>query len=121
MDGWDSGDAYEAYMGRWSRPVAGRFVEWLHVPAGGVWLDVGCGTGALTAAVCDDAAPLAATGVDASPAYVAHAADRSTAPAADFLVAGASSLPFPDDVFDVVVSGLCLLYTSDAADERVRV
>ena len=50
---WETGDAYEAYMGRWSRLVAADFVEWLHISPGGVWLDVGCGTGALTGAICE--------------------------------------------------------------------
>ena len=43
-DAWDSGDAYEPYVGRWSRLVAPEFLEWLAVPPGGRWLDVGCGT-----------------------------------------------------------------------------
>jgi 2-polyprenyl-3-methyl-5-hydroxy-6-metoxy-1,4-benzoquinol methylase len=46
-DAWTSGDAYEPYVGRWSRLVAREFLEWLAVPPGGRWLDVGCGTGAL--------------------------------------------------------------------------
>ena len=45
---WDSGDAYEPYVGRWSRLVAREFVKWLALPPGSRWLDVGCGTGALT-------------------------------------------------------------------------
>ncbi|MEU4221934.1 SAM-dependent methyltransferase, partial [Actinoplanes sp. NPDC026623] len=47
---WQAGEAYEAYVGRWSRPVAREFVSWLDAPAGRSWLDVGCGTGALTGA-----------------------------------------------------------------------
>jgi trans-aconitate methyltransferase len=43
---WEAADAYEAYVGRWSRPVAREFVGWLGVPAGRSWLDVGCGPGA---------------------------------------------------------------------------
>ena len=50
-DSWASGAGYEAYVGRWSRPVAARFVRWLAVPPGRRWLDVGCGTGALTETV----------------------------------------------------------------------
>jgi SAM-dependent methyltransferase len=46
-DVWDSGDAYEPYVGRWSRLVAREFLGWLAIPTGCRWLDVGCGTGAL--------------------------------------------------------------------------
>ncbi len=42
---WAAGDAYEAYVGRWSRHVAEAFLHWLDVPTGRHWLDVGCGTG----------------------------------------------------------------------------
>ena len=48
---WHTTDAYEAYMGRWSRPLARAFVAWFAAPRGCRWLDVGCGTGALTEAV----------------------------------------------------------------------
>ncbi len=56
---WSGGDAYEAYIGRWSRKVAPRFVDWLAIPPGARWMDVGCGTGALTGAILR-AAPLRA-------------------------------------------------------------
>jgi hypothetical protein len=48
---WTSSQAYERYMGRWSRLVALHFVDWLGVPAGASWIDIGCGGGALTAAI----------------------------------------------------------------------
>ena len=49
-DNWKAGDAYESYMGRWSRPLARSFIGWLIPMRGAHWLDVGCGTGALTSA-----------------------------------------------------------------------
>ena len=48
---WASGGAYEPYVGPGSRLVAREFVEWLAIPSGARWLDVGCGTGALTPTV----------------------------------------------------------------------
>jgi hypothetical protein len=47
-DKWLAGDASEAYMGRWSRPLARAFVEWLRPKPSAHWLEVGCGTGART-------------------------------------------------------------------------
>jgi hypothetical protein len=46
-DVWASGDAYEPYVGRWSRLIARQFIAWLRVPPDKTWLDVGCGTGSL--------------------------------------------------------------------------
>ena len=50
-DAWQAGDSYDAYMGRWSRQVAPRFLDWLDAGDGLDWLEVGCGTGALSAAI----------------------------------------------------------------------
>ena len=50
-DRWNDAEDYEAYVGRWSRPVAEQFVDWLAIPSGRRWIDVGCGTGALSATI----------------------------------------------------------------------
>jgi SAM-dependent methyltransferase len=73
---WDSGDAYEPYVGRWSRLVAREFVKWLAVRPGSRWLDVGCGTGALIQTVLEYAAPSEAVGIDPSAAYIAFVGAR---------------------------------------------
>jgi hypothetical protein len=46
-DALDSCDAYEPYVGHWSRLVAREFLGCLAVLRGGRWLVVGCGTEAL--------------------------------------------------------------------------
>lgn len=56
-DQWAAGESYEKFMGRWSRLVAPLFVSWLPVRPGAHWLDVGCGTGALSGAICSSAMP----------------------------------------------------------------
>jgi trans-aconitate methyltransferase len=61
---WEAGDAYEQYVGRWSRLVARDFLGWLDCAAGLRWLDVACGTGALSAAIIERCAPEALTGID---------------------------------------------------------
>jgi SAM-dependent methyltransferase len=105
---WASGDVYEPYVGRWSRLVARELIAWLDRPAGGRWLDVGCGTGALSQTVLDRAAPAAVNGIDASSGFVAHAQARIADPRAAFQVADAQALPFEDGRFDAAVSGLVL-------------
>jgi Methyltransferase domain len=70
---WAAGDAYEPYIGRWSRLVARQLLAWLGVARGAVWLDVGCGTGALAGTVLEAADPAAVVGLDPSAGFVAHA------------------------------------------------
>lgn len=111
-------------MGRWSRLVAPGFVDWLAIAPGGVWLDVGCGTGALSAAIDDLAAPMAITGVDSSPELLAPVSDPLVVTTTDHVVGDAVSLPFSEGIFDVAVSGLVLDALPDplaALREQARV
>ena len=107
-DVWAGGDAYEPYVGRWSRITAREFLIWLALPPGLRWLDVGSGTGALSRVILDSAGPRAVVGVDQSKEYVAYASGRVSDPRASFRVADAQTLPFPNPEFDAAVSGLVL-------------
>ena len=123
-DVWAVGDAYEAYVGRWSRRVAEVFVRWLDVPAGRRWVDVGCGTGALTQTVLALAEPAAIVGIDTSEGFLAAARERTADPRATFEVGDAQALPMPSGRADAVVSGLALNFVPDparAAAEFLRV
>lgn len=110
-DAWGVGPAYETYIGRWSRLVAAEFVEWLAVPPGRRWLDVGCGTGALTATIVERCAPAGVVGVDPSPGFVRSAAAALAGTGARFEVADAAHPPAGQ--FDVVVSGLVMNFVPD--------
>ena len=112
-DVWASGDAYEPYVGRWSRLVAAEFVDWLDLPGDRRWLDVGCGTGALSSVIAARCEPAAVLGVDPSEAYVAWAAAHVEDCRVRFAVADATHLPAGP--FDAVVSGLVLNFVPDAA------
>jgi SAM-dependent methyltransferase len=112
-EAWDKPEVLERYVGRWSRLVAREFVAWLDVPAGGRWLDVGCGSGALTETVLAHAEPASVEGVDTSEAFVAHAAARVTDPRASFAVADAQALDRPDASYDAVASSLVLNFLPD--------
>lgn len=109
---WSQGDAYERFMGRWSRRVAPQFLAWLDLPAGLRWADVGCGSGALTSAILDLCAPASVLGVDPSPAQVAEAARRVTDQRASF--ARGTSEDLAAGGFDVVASGLVLSFVPES-------
>ncbi|TDD38998.1 class I SAM-dependent methyltransferase [Actinomadura sp. KC06] len=112
-DEWAGSDAYEDYVGRWSRRVADPFLRWLDVPAGKRWLDVGCGTGALTATVLTLKDPAQVIGLDSSEAFLVGARAQVSDARASFIVGDARTLPFPDDRFDAVVSGLALNFVPE--------
>lgn len=107
-DVWAAGNLYEPYVGRWSRLVAARFLEWLDVAPDGSWLDVGCGTGALTEAILRDARPRSVLGIDPSAGYIEHARAHVMDPRVSFEVADAQSIPVEAGRFDAAVSGLVL-------------
>jgi SAM-dependent methyltransferase len=120
---WRDGDSYERYVGRWSGQVAAEFVPWLEVAPRSRWLDVGCGTGALSSAVLDSSDPAAVFGVEPSAGFLKTAVQRLSDRAT--LVEGAAeSIPLPNESFDAVVSGLVLNFVGDqpaALAEMTRV
>jgi len=113
VDKWQGGDAYERYMGRWSRQLAPRLLAWIDVPPARRWLDVGCGTGALCNAILEHTAPAAVIGVDPSEGFLAAARDR-LGTRVTFHRADASRLPLDDAAVDVAVSSLVLNFVPDA-------
>jgi SAM-dependent methyltransferase len=110
---WTAGDLYEPYVGRWSRLVAREFLGWLAVPAQKEWLDVGCGTGALTRTILDLAAPLHVHGVDPSRAFVDYASAHIVDQRVSFAVGDAQTLPEVDQTFDAAVSALVLNFVPE--------
>ena len=122
-DTWERGSSYEQYVGRWSRQVAPLFLSWLNIPAGRRWLDVGCGTGALCAAIVDGCSPSSVAGVEPSEGFL-KAAKENLAGRATLHQGSATALPLADKSVDVVVSGLVLNFVSDqpaAVVEMARV
>jgi len=110
---WAGGAAYEPYVGRWSRLVAREFLHWLNLPSRLDWLDVGCGTGALTQTVLSECEPKTVRGVDPSEGYLDVARGQVADARASFGVGDARDLPVDSDAYDVVVSGLVLNFIPD--------
>lgn len=122
-DTWERGSPYERYVGRWSRQVAPAFLSWLSIPAGRKWLDVGCGTGALCAAIVDRCFPSAVAGVEPSEGFL-KTAKENLAGRAVLYQGSATAIPLDDASVDVVVSGLVLNFVQDqcaALQEMSRV
>lgn len=110
---WASGDLYESYVGRWSRLVAQEFIRWLAIPEGSRWLDVGCGTGALSQTMLAKANPKKVKGIDRSQGFVEFARSRVADSRVEFEVGDAQALPVESDMYDVAVSGLVLNFVPE--------
>jgi SAM-dependent methyltransferase len=107
--------AYERLMGRWSRAAGEVFLDWLALPKGLKWLDVGCGTGAFTELVIDRCAPSNISAIDPSADQVAYARNGTAASLAMFRTGDAQSLSFADREFDVAAMALVISFVPDAA------
>ena len=122
-DTWERGDPYEQYVGRWSRRVAPQFLSWLNIPAGRRWLDVGCGTGALSAAILDQCAPVSVIAVEPSEGFLEKAKEQLGSRV--LLRRGtATEIPLDNGAVDVTVSGLVLNFVPNgraAVSEMARV
>lgn len=112
---FSDGGAYERFMGRWSRAAGGAFLDWLALPPGLHWLDVGCGTGAFTELVLQRCAPAQISAIDPSEDQIAFARSRPGASRASFRTGDAQSLPYADREFDVAVMALVISFVPDPA------
>ena len=101
-------------MGRWSRQLAPRLVTWLGVPDGVHWMDVGCGTGALTAAICNLAHPTSVVGCDPSQSFIEYAQSHCNDSRASFVVAGVGNLPPRPAGYGSIASLFALNFFPDA-------
>jgi SAM-dependent methyltransferase len=109
------GDAYERFMGRWSRRLAPRLVNFAAVAAQDSILDVGSGTGALTFAIAEAVPTANVTGIDPSSAYVREGQAHASGGRVRFLVGDAQALDFPTASFDSTLSLLVMTFIPDPA------
>ena len=113
LENWGGSAAYDQYMGRWSRLVARRYLRDLSTPGGLSWLDIGCGTGALTQAVAAICEPRHLIGIDRSEGFVRAIQAESSEPPIPVVVAGADALPIETGTVDVAASGLALNFMAE--------
>jgi len=119
-----AGDAYERFMGRWSRRCASRLIEFASVAEGDAVLDIGSGTGALSSTLLDTIPSVRVTGVDPSSGFVRHVQGRLSSDRVRFLVGDAQALELPDGSFDKTLSLLVLNFIPQSARalrEMIRV
>ena len=100
-------------MGHWSRAAGETFLDWLALPAGLSWLDVGCGTRAFTELITERCKPAQVSGIDPSEDQIAYARKRSSTAHAKFCSGDAQALPYADDEFDVAAMALVISFVLD--------
>jgi SAM-dependent methyltransferase len=123
-DVWVQASGYEFYVGRWSRLVADKFLQWIAVPPRQAWLDVGCGTGALCERIVTRCEPARLVGIDPAEGFLSHARAHMTRSRVEFRQGDAQDLPLGERSFDATVSGLVLNFVRNqpkAAAEMRRV
>lgn len=104
-------DAYDRFMGRYSRVLSPAFADFAGVRAGQRVLDVGCGPGALTTELVHRLGPASVAAVDPSEPFVAAARERH--PGVDVRLSPAEDIPHPDGEFDVVMAQLVVHFMRD--------
>jgi trans-aconitate methyltransferase len=92
-----------------------RFLQWLAIPPGAAWLDVGCGTGALSQAILDTASPRHVKGIDSSQAYLEYARRRLKDERVSLELGNAQDLAVSPEAYDAAVSGLVLNFVPEPA------
>lgn len=102
-DAWSAGENYDAYMGRWSRLLAPRFLDWFAAPPDQDWLEVGCGTGALSETILARCNPHSIIAIDPSQGFVELARKRNPDARAVFQVGDAQALALSS----AAVTSLC--------------
>jgi ubiquinone/menaquinone biosynthesis C-methylase UbiE len=106
--------AYEVMMGRWSRQLAPLFLEFVSVRDGDKVLDIGCGTGSLSATLARVTGASKIVGIDPSNGFIEYARTQVVDPRVSFEVADAQNLPFPDNSFDRAMDLLVINFIPDA-------
>ena len=113
---FDDGASYEVMMGRWSRLAGERFLDWVRVPTGLSWLDVGCGNGAFTELLVERCKPSAVRAFDTSAGQLAYARSRlPTGAPVTWSEGDAMRLPVADASSDVAVMALVLFFVPEPA------
>jgi ubiquinone/menaquinone biosynthesis C-methylase UbiE len=104
-------EVYDRFVGRYSPQLARAMCEVAGVRPGQRALDVGCGSGALLAALAEVVGGENVTGIDPSEPFVEAA--RARVPGARVLVGSAEALPFEDGEFDATLSQLVINFLVD--------
>jgi len=122
QESWTTGLAYEQFMGRWSRLIASTFLDWLALPPHRHWLELGCGTGALTETILAQALPASLLAVDPSADFIAFDKEKFSDARVTFQVGNALTLPPITTPLDTAVCGLVLNFIPDpvAALKAIR-
>ncbi len=107
-----SADAYDRHVGRYGTALATALIGFARVAPGMSALDVGCGPGALTAALAARPGAGRVCAADPSPPFAA--ACRARVPGAEVVEAGAEALPFADGAVDATLSQLVVNFMADA-------
>lgn len=121
---FSTGSDYDHSMGDWSRLVGKQFLEWLEIPDGQRWVEIGCGNGCFTRLLVDECSPMSIRAIDPLEAQIEYARRQLTHFPVEFQVGSALDLPYANESCDAAVMALVLFFVPDprrSVDEMRRV
>jgi len=104
---------YESYMGRWSRLLAPKFIDFTGIQEGDRVLDVGTGTGSLASSLERGLRSVEVVGIDPSQGFIAFAQSHAQSGRVRFELGDAQALGFPDATFDAAMALLVINFVPD--------
>lgn len=108
------GAAYERFLGRWTKVLAPRLLDFAEFPPVGALLDVGTGTGSLACAMAERWPSRRIVGVDIADAYIDYALARTKGRQPSFEMGDAARLRHADGEFAGTAAQLVLNFVPDA-------
>ena len=104
-------EAYDQWMGVWTKIVGDRFLTWLQPNTSKHWIDIGCGNGASTEQILEKCSPSVIDALDPSGDQIKFAKSRKLTKLANFSIGDAEALTAQDEKYDYAVMALVLFFS----------
>ena len=107
---FDNPDAYDRWMGFWTKIVGSEFLRWFDPEMNKTWIDIGCGSGASTEQIVATCSPTLIDAIDPSEDQINFARKRKLPVSVNFDIGDAERLTKNDGYYDYAIMALVLFF-----------